>query len=211
MDTERMQTPPPTQAGDRERQDDTCHKCPPATSGGDKAKRNFWVDVATAFVFAAMLSTGILLEWVLVPGRFGGRGLTWLGLDRHAWGDVHFWLAVALVGLIVAHVVLHWTWVKACWKRCLGSARSVRTWVAVALLATLVALPLLIPPGHGTNGRGRGFGRGAGWQPWTHDGSSAVQRPAAGRGHGRGWRGGPTEEGDRRGWGTELWEGDFGP
>lgn len=106
---------------------------------------NFWVDLLTAIAFAAMVGTGILAKWILPPGSRGGVGLTWLGQGRHFWGDVHFWLAIALLALIIIHVWLHWGWILGIWARLVGRLGSPVTWALILLLAALMFLPLLIP------------------------------------------------------------------
>ncbi len=70
---------------------------------------NFLVDALAAIALLGLTGTGILLTWVLPPGT--GHSLLLWGLGRHDWGDVHFWLAVAFIGGIVLHVLLHWAWV----------------------------------------------------------------------------------------------------
>lgn len=70
---------------------------------------NFWIDAASAMVFCGLIATGLLTRFVLPPGS-GSRRLLW-GLDRHDWGDVHFWVAVAGGALLLIHVALHWQWV----------------------------------------------------------------------------------------------------
>jgi hypothetical protein len=72
---------------------------------------NFVIDSFTLLAMLAMVATGLLMRFVLPPGSRGGRGLGLWGLTRHDWGDVHFWLSVALGGLLVIHLLLHWTWV----------------------------------------------------------------------------------------------------
>jgi len=199
--------------------------CPPSPNGGNKVQRNFLVDVATAVALGAMVGTGILLKWVLPPGRFGGRGLTWLGLDRHAWGDVHLWLAFGLLALIATHVVLHWRWVTSCWQRYLGGWRSIRTWAVGGVVTVLVILPLVVPSSQQAPGRGFGQGRGRALRA-ANDGTELVHRAGRG-GSARGMRGrrlrgiaapvsgvsnvAPDEGDDALDLGTELWEGDFGP
>ncbi|MEW6199831.1 MAG: DUF4405 domain-containing protein [Planctomycetota bacterium] len=74
------------------------------------------IDVLTALVMLAMIVSGLVVRYVLPTGsggRGGGRGLVLWGLDRHDWGDVHFWLAVAVGALLVLHVALHWRWACA--------------------------------------------------------------------------------------------------
>ena len=45
---------------------------------------------------------------------FGGGGgisnLTFWELSKHTWIDIHDWVAVALVALVLLHVILHWKW-----------------------------------------------------------------------------------------------------
>ncbi len=53
-------------------------------------------------------------------GQSCGQGLQLWGLTRHDWGDVHFWLAIALLVLALVHVALHWAWVCALVARWLG-------------------------------------------------------------------------------------------
>ena len=72
---------------------------------------NFVVDVLTLLVVLMMIYTGLLLKWVLPPGS-GHTKVLW-GYARHDWGQVHFWIAVALGGLLLVHLFLHWTWICA--------------------------------------------------------------------------------------------------
>ncbi|MFA5189666.1 MAG: DUF4405 domain-containing protein [Verrucomicrobiia bacterium] len=62
--------------------------------------------------FCALTGTGLLLSFRMPPGSRGGRGLEFLGWGRHDWGDVHLWIALAVIALTVAHLVLNWAWVK---------------------------------------------------------------------------------------------------
>jgi len=63
---------------------------------------NLLVDT-TAFVgFVLLVSTGVLVRYVLPPGS-GGRALVW-GLDRHAWGAVHLWVAAVFLAVLAIAV-----------------------------------------------------------------------------------------------------------
>ena len=61
----------------------------------DKTKLNFFIDALMFLTMMALAGLGLLIKYVLIPGRKAwaqyGRQmeLTWLGLDRHAWGAVH--------------------------------------------------------------------------------------------------------------------------
>lgn len=81
----------------------------------------FWLDVINAVLLLALLFTGSIMKWVLPPGS-GGRpgghaGITWLGLHRHDWGDVHLWIAFSFVAGIGLHLLLHAGWVSAAARR----------------------------------------------------------------------------------------------
>jgi hypothetical protein len=79
----------------------------------------------TLLVVLAMAATGLLLKFVLPPGSRGGQGLQLWGFTRHEWGDIHFWLSVAMGALFIVHVALHWTWVctvVARWFRIEGAS-----------------------------------------------------------------------------------------
>jgi hypothetical protein len=104
------------------------------------------VNAVTALVFCALLGTSILLEWVLPAGH--GHDIEWLGHARHFWGEVHFWLGVGLLGLIVTHVVLHARWVASCWRRSIGTVRSPLSWLPLGVGVTLILLPVFVPHQH---------------------------------------------------------------
>jgi len=146
----------------------------------DVAKRNFWVNAATALVFCAALGTSILLKWILPGGH--GHGIEWLGHTRHFWGEVHFWLGVALLGLVATHLVLHAKWVASCWRRMVGTLRSPLSWLLLGLGSTLILLPLLVPRQHSG---------GHGQPAWHGEEASEHVSPSHPRWHGRGagrWR-----------------------
>jgi hypothetical protein len=51
--------------------------------------------------------------WFALPSGGGRRGidLTYLGLTRHTWIDIHDWIAIALTVVVVIHLIIHWKWV----------------------------------------------------------------------------------------------------
>jgi hypothetical protein len=70
---------------------------------------NWLVDVLAFIAFVLLTVTGTLTRYVLPPGS--GRYTTLWGLDRHGWGDIHFWVAVALLAVLAIHLILHWRWI----------------------------------------------------------------------------------------------------
>lgn len=81
---------------------------------------NYALDSLSLLGMLALLGTGTVMKFVLPPGS-GGKTLS--GLGRHGWGDVHFWIAAALVAVLVLHVALHWAWVCATTRRVAGAER----------------------------------------------------------------------------------------
>jgi hypothetical protein len=109
-----------------------------------KCKLNFWIDVAIYVLTGVMLFSGFLMKFTMPPGT-GGK-LTLLGFDRHGWGVLHFWAAVAMLIGVVLHLWLHWAWVQRTTKQ--YWLRAAAPSLAVLLILTLaaVAAPLLLRP-----------------------------------------------------------------
>ena len=99
---------------------------------------NFIIDLASFIVLLGLAMTGYIIKFVLPPGTGGrGRELTsgrgreeieqlW-SMTRHEWGDIHFYLAVGFVALMVAHIILHWSWIKNYFKSLFGFNISQKT------------------------------------------------------------------------------------
>jgi len=125
---------------------------------------NATVDGAALAGFVLLVATGLLVRYTLPPGS-GGRvpmggghggaqrevGLV-LGMTRHEWGDVHFWISVVLLAVLAVHVVLHWKWVASVVRgqpRPEGAgtgARVVVGGVALVALVVVALLPLALEP-----------------------------------------------------------------
>lgn len=78
---------------------------------------NIIIDLLAALLFIGMIATGYLLRFPLPPGSNKTHSL-W-GLTRHQWGDVHFWISLGLLVVMLIHLALHWNWiVTVIGKRC---------------------------------------------------------------------------------------------
>ena len=88
-----------------------------------KAGKYWFIAAFMALLGLVEAVSGFVL-WLGFPsgggGGGGGRGLgggggmgelTFWGLSKHTWIDIHDWVAVALVVLVVLHVILHWKWI----------------------------------------------------------------------------------------------------
>lgn len=128
-----------------------------------RPKINLAIDIL-AFVSAVLLiATGFLLEYSLPPGsgRLGTEGfgvgpgglhrsilLLW-GLTRHEWGNIHFYLAIALMGTLSLHLVLHWQWIVCMVQGRPKEGSGIRALLGILGLASvlvLAAAPFLSSP-----------------------------------------------------------------
>jgi len=100
-----------------------------------RATVNFIVDLVSFVDLLGMAFTGIIMKYVLPPGTggcgrllHGGRGREHIkelwSMSRHEWGRIHYCLALLFLALIVAHIVLHWSWIKNYFKSLLGTSRE---------------------------------------------------------------------------------------
>ena len=107
---------------------------------------NFLVDALALVALAFLASTGALIRYVL-PAGSGHTRVLW-GLDRHGWGHVHFWIAIAFCVAMVVHLVLHWGWIT-CVVRWDTRGRS-KGRAVLALIALIALLALAAAPFFGT-------------------------------------------------------------
>jgi hypothetical protein len=134
-----------------------------------KLKLNLVVDLLAYLAMVGLTATGLMMAYVLPPGSVGGGcALTLLGRSRHQWGTIHFYLAVALLGLVLLHLLLHWSWVTNTFGALLAAAKPKKAGAGAggrfALLglgavtvAALVA-PFTLPVTEGDRGEGHGAG-----------------------------------------------------
>ena len=79
-----------------------------------KATRNYVLALIMALLALFQAVAGFVL-WLVLPGGGGygggrGAGGTFLW-SRGIWLDLHNWVGVALVVIVVVHVILHWGWI----------------------------------------------------------------------------------------------------
>jgi hypothetical protein len=88
------------------------------------------MDTLLFAVFASQVFTGILLH------RFPPEltDTTILGLTRYTWGTLHWLASILFISVIITHLVLHWSWVKA------TALKYIRVRSKVLLATTVVVL-----------------------------------------------------------------------
>jgi hypothetical protein len=134
----------------------------------DKPKLNFVIDALMFLCLMALAGLGFLMKFALPSGReawakYGSNlQFSWLGWDRHDWGDIHLYLAFTLLSLLVLHVILHWQPILSLFKRLVPDPRRRFRIALIFLLLSLVLLyfPFMISPD--SKGRGRGGHRSQG-------------------------------------------------
>jgi hypothetical protein len=60
---------------------------------------------------------GLLLAFVIPKGNVHSSQKYFLGLHRHDWGDIHLYLSLCLVVLLIFHIWFNWTWIVQSTKR----------------------------------------------------------------------------------------------
>jgi hypothetical protein len=107
---------------------------------------NFIVDFLGFAGFALLTATGVLVRYVLPPGS--GHSTTIWTLDRHEWGSIHFWIAIAFLAVLALHLFLHWRWIATLMSgrpREGSGARVALGTVGLAALLALAIAPFLSP------------------------------------------------------------------
>lgn len=103
---------------------------------------HLFVDVLMLLGAVGLILTGLLMAFVLPAGS---RLASIWGMTRHEWGDVHFWIAMGIIGTALLHVTLNWGWVCSMIARML-SIRSTKPtlqrklWTGISTVCVLVLL-----------------------------------------------------------------------
>jgi hypothetical protein len=107
---------------------------------------NFAVDCLGFAGFVLLTATGVLMRYLLPPGS--GHSTTIWTLDRHEWGSIHFWIAIAFLAVLAFHLFLHWRWIATLMSgrpREGSGARVALGTVGLAALLALAIAPFLSP------------------------------------------------------------------
>jgi hypothetical protein len=65
-------------------------------------------------------------------------------MDRHQWGEIHFWIAVVLLSTMSLHLFLHWNWIVCMVKGHPGRGSAMR--IGLAILGVLILAGLTVAP-----------------------------------------------------------------
>jgi hypothetical protein len=79
-------------------------------------KKSDWQYLIDTLLFICIFGItfiGILMAFFLPKGPSALESDKYfLGLHRHQWGDIHLYISLAFVFLVIIHLTLSWTWIK---------------------------------------------------------------------------------------------------
>ena len=99
-------------------------------------------DVLAFIGFVLLTTTGVLMHYSLPPGS--GHFRTIWGLNRHDWGEIHFWIAVGFLGVLSIHLFLHGRWIGHIIRG--RKKENFTTRIALGVVAGAALLALAISP-----------------------------------------------------------------
>ncbi len=87
----------------------------------------YWIDVAIFIDFCSITMIGLLLGFVIPKGK--GTYRYFLGLHRHAWGNIHLYLSLFLLVLLFFHVWFNRAWIVNSTQRYFGDNWKNILWI----------------------------------------------------------------------------------
>jgi hypothetical protein len=104
-----------------------------------KTDWQYLVDTLLFLCIVGIIFIGFLMGLVLPKGPAAPESAKYfLGLHRHQWGNIHFYLSIAFSALIIIHLIFSWKWIK-------GKSRQIfkKGWSSM-LIVTAVASILVL-------------------------------------------------------------------
>jgi len=105
-----------------------------------KTDWQYLVDTLLFFCIVGIAFIGFLMGLVIPKGPAAVEASKYfLGLHRHQWGNIHFYLSIAFVALVTIHLLLSWKWIK-------GKARQLfkKGWGTMLILTACVSLLIVV-------------------------------------------------------------------
>jgi hypothetical protein len=105
-------------------------------------KKSDWQYLVDTLLFICMIGIafiGILMGFFLATGPSVSESEKYfLSLHRHQWGDIHLYLSLAFILLIILHLFLSWNWIK-------GKSQALfkqrwRTFITLTVLGSILVV-----------------------------------------------------------------------
>jgi hypothetical protein len=102
------------------------------------------IDIVLFIDICSIAVIGFLLAFILPEGKGSYGSKYFLGLHRHDWGDIHLFLSILLLVLLIFHLRSNWTWIAQTtklkfgenWKNILWCFSG--AWILVLLIGLIV-------------------------------------------------------------------------
>jgi predicted nucleic acid-binding protein len=79
-----------------------------------KTDWQYLVDTLLFLCIVGIVVIGFLMGLVIPKGPSAAESAKYfLGLHRHQWGNIHFYLSIAFTSLVIIHLIFSWRWIKA--------------------------------------------------------------------------------------------------
>ncbi len=101
-----------------------------------------FVDIAAFISFIFVVSTGVLMRYVLPPGS--GQFTEILGMSRHDWGSTHFYITFLFLVILSMHLILHWRFISGIFDRNIKGASISR--IILGLIGIVAVLAIAVAP-----------------------------------------------------------------
>lgn len=105
-------------------------------------KKSDWqyiIDTLLIMFIIGIAIIGFLMDLVIPKApQVSESAKYFLGLQRHQWGNIHFYLSIAFAVLVIIRLIFSWNWIK-------GKAHQIlhRGWGTMLVLITVVSLLVL--------------------------------------------------------------------
>lgn len=125
-----------------------------------KSKLITLIDIAAFISFIFVVSTGVLMRYVLPPRS--GQSIEILGMSRHEWGDIHFYVTFIFLVILSIHLVLHWKFIRNVIHGRIKETSNFRLMLGLVGLIAVLALalaPFVAPKEYSETSEGYQFGK----------------------------------------------------
>ena len=104
-----------------------------------KTDWQYLVDTFLFFCIVGLVFIGFLMGLFLPQGPTAPESAKYfLGLHRHQWGNIHFYLSIAFTVLVIIHLILSWKWIKS-------KSRQIfkKGWTSMLILTALASILII--------------------------------------------------------------------
>jgi len=126
-----------------------------------KTDWQYLVDTLLFLCIVGIAFIGLLLGLIIPKGPSAPESAKYfLGLHRHQWGNIHFYLSITFVTFVIIHLILSWKWIKGkasqLFKRGWSAALIITAIASILILFLFWALYPRVPGAYEDYGKGAG-------------------------------------------------------